>query len=124
MTFTCASAGRITLHKAAATSEEIGSKTFKSWRLNKPRLFYHSVLSVCQEFQRRSIADSPHGLGGGLGRGLGVVEVLSGVLVWGVVLMGMCSGGHVPLWSMKAPGAYHRILRFTGGCSSWRRSHN
>ncbi len=66
----------MTPHKAAATSEEIGSKTFKSWRLNKPRLFYHSVLAVCQEFQRRSIADSPHGRGGGLGRGLGVVWCL------------------------------------------------
>ena len=41
--------------------------------MNKPRLFYHSVLSVCQEFQRRSIVDSRYGLGGGVGRGLGVV---------------------------------------------------
>ena len=41
--------------------------TIVSWRSNKPRLFYHSALSVCQEFQRRSIADSPHGRGGGHG---------------------------------------------------------
>ena len=86
----------MTPHKAAATSEEIGSKTFKSWRLNKPRLFYHSVLSVCQEFQRRSIADSPHarvrrlgvvwclGVGVGLGVGVALPEAVAVAVAVGV----------------------------------------